>query len=100
MSAGALRNGRDGRPSLPQHLCSRACFELREPLPDVVAMQTRQPNPEGAGEIPLRRLVKETLRMRPSRLGVGEVRQDECLDLLSRPDTTAASLCAIGYLPW
>src|SRR3954451_6431439 len=32
---------------------------LRVPLPDVVAMQTRQPNLEGAGEIPLRRLVKE-----------------------------------------
>jgi pilus assembly protein CpaF len=57
-------------------------FELRVPLPDVVAMQTRQPNLEGAGEIPLRRLVKEALRMRPSRLVVGEVRQEECLDLL------------------
>src|SRR3954464_8403812 len=45
-------------------------------------MQTRQPNLEGAGEIPLRRLVKEALRMRPSRLVVGEVRQEECLDLL------------------
>ena len=40
-------------------------FELRVPLPDVVAMQTRQPNLEGAGEIPLRRLVKEARRMRP-----------------------------------
>jgi Flp pilus assembly CpaF family ATPase len=44
-------------------------------------MQTRQPNLEGAGEIPLRRLVKEALRMRPSRIVVGEVRQEECLDL-------------------
>ena len=44
-------------------------------------MQTRQPNLEGAGEIPLRRLVKEALRMWPSRLVVGEVRQEECLDL-------------------
>ena len=35
------------------------------PLPDAVSMQTRQPNLEGAGEIPLRRLVKEALRMRP-----------------------------------
>jgi pilus assembly protein CpaF len=41
-------------------------------LPDVVAMQTRQSNLEGAGGIPLRRLVKEVLRMRPSRLVVGE----------------------------
>jgi Flp pilus assembly CpaF family ATPase len=51
------------------------------PLPDVVSMQTRQPDLEGAGEIPLRRLVKEALRMRPSRIVVGEVRQEECLDL-------------------
>ena len=57
-------------------------FELRVPLPDVVAMQTRQPNLEGAGEIPLRRLVKEALRMRPDRLVVGEVRDAEALDLL------------------
>jgi pilus assembly protein CpaF len=57
-------------------------FELQVPLPDVVSMQTRQPNLEGSGEIPLRRLVKEALRMRPSRLIVGEVRQAECLDLL------------------
>ena len=54
---------------------------LQVPLPDVVAMQTRQPNLEGAGEIPLRRLVKEALRMRPSRIVVGEVPQEECLDL-------------------
>jgi pilus assembly protein CpaF len=44
-------------------------------------MQTGQPNLKGAGEIPLRRLVKEALRMRPSRLVVDEVRQEECLDL-------------------
>jgi Flp pilus assembly protein TadB len=58
-------------------------FELRLPLPDVVAMQTRQPNLEGTGEIRLRRLVKEALRMRPDRIIVGEVRQEECLDLLA-----------------
>ena len=43
-------------------------FELSLHLPDVVAMQTGQPNLEGTGEIPLRGLVKEALRMRPSRL--------------------------------
>lgn len=57
-------------------------FELKLHLPDWVAMQTRQPNLEGVGEIPLRRLVKEALRMRPDRIIVGEVRQAEALDLL------------------
>lgn len=57
-------------------------FELQIPLPDVVAMQTRQASLEGTGEITLRQLVKEALRMRPSRIIVGEVRQEEALDLL------------------
>ena len=57
-------------------------FELRIPLPDTVALQCRQANLEGTGEIRLRRLVKEALRMRPSRIIVREVRQEECLDLL------------------
>ena len=57
-------------------------FELQVLLPDVVAMQTRQTNLEGQGEIPLRRLIVEALRMRPDRLIVGEVREREALDLL------------------
>jgi pilus assembly protein CpaF len=57
-------------------------FELRIPQRDVAAMQCRQPSLEGTGEVPLRRLVKEALRMRPSRIIVGEVRQEESLDLL------------------
>src|SRR4051812_10554003 len=57
-------------------------FELRFSHPDWVAMQTRQRGLEGTGEIKLRDLVKESLRMRPSRVIVGEVRAEECLDLL------------------
>ncbi|GAB3846090.1 CpaF family protein [Nesterenkonia populi] len=57
-------------------------FELQIPLRDVVGLQCRQPSLEGTGEIPLRRLVKEALRMRPDRLIVGEVREAESLDML------------------
>ena len=57
-------------------------FELKPVLPDVIAMQTRSVNIQGEGEIPLRRLIKESLRMRPSRIVVGEVREAEALDLL------------------
>lgn len=57
-------------------------FELGVEAPDLVAMQGRQPSLEGTGEITLRRLVKEALRMRPDRLVIGEVRDAEALDLL------------------
>lgn len=57
-------------------------FELQLLLPDVVSMQTRQANLEGHGEIGLRRLIVEALRMRPDRIIVGEVREREALDLL------------------
>ena len=57
-------------------------FELAPQLPDVIAMQTRGANLQGEGEISLRRLIKESLRMRPSRIIVGEVRESEALDLL------------------
>lgn len=57
-------------------------FELAVAAPDIVALQGRQPSLEGTGEVSLRRLVKEALRMRPDRLVVGEVRDAEALDLL------------------
>ena len=57
-------------------------FEIRSVLPDVVALQTRSASLEGTGEIGLRDLIKESLRMRPSRLVVGEIREAESLDLL------------------
>jgi pilus assembly protein CpaF len=57
-------------------------FELKPQLPDCVALQTRPANLQGEGEIPLRKLIKEALRMRPSHLVVGEIREAEALDLL------------------
>ena len=57
-------------------------FELSVAGRDWVALQCRQPSLEGTGEITLRRLIKESLRMRPDRLVVGEVREAEALDLL------------------
>ena len=57
-------------------------FELAVAATDIVSLQGRQPSLEGTGEVTLRRLVKEALRMRPDRLVVGEVRDAEALDLL------------------
>jgi pilus assembly protein CpaF len=57
-------------------------FEIHPRLPDVIQLQTRGANLQGEGEITLRRLVKEALRMRPNRIIIGEVREAEALDLL------------------
>lgn len=57
-------------------------FEISIQQPDSVSMQTRPATLEGKGEITLRHLIREALRMRPQRLVVGEVRQAESLDLL------------------
>jgi pilus assembly protein CpaF len=57
-------------------------FELKFSHPDWVPMQTRQVGLEGTGAVRLRQLVTESLRMRPSRIVIGEVRAEECLDLL------------------
>ena len=69
-------------PPTQRVLTCEEVFELQVSLPDVVAMQTRGANLEGRGEINLRRLIIEALRMRPDRIIVGEVRQHEALDLL------------------
>jgi len=70
-------------------------FELRFPHPDWVPLQTRQSGLEGTGEIRLRDLVKESLRMRPSRIIVGEVRAEECLDLLLALNAGLPGMCTI-----
>jgi pilus assembly protein CpaF len=70
-------------------------FELKIPLRDVVALQCRQPNLEGEGEIGMRRLVKEALRMRPDRLVIGEVREAESLDMLIALNSGLPGMCTI-----
>ena len=71
-------------------------FELQVPThPDWVGMQTRQASLEGTGEVTLRNLVKEALRMRPTRLVVGEVRQQEALDLLIAMNSGMPSMASI-----
>ena len=70
--------------------------ELRLALPHVVRLEARPPNLEGRGEVTIRRLVRNALRMRPDRLIVGEVRGPEALDLLVALSTGhAGSLCTI-----
>lgn len=70
-------------------------FELDLAARDVVGMQCRQPSLEGTGEITLRRLIKEALRMRPDRLAVGEVREAESLDLLIALNSGIPGACSI-----
>lgn len=69
-------------PGSQRVISAEEVFELDFRHPDWVALQTRQRGLEGTGEVRLRDLVKETLRMRPSRIIVGEVRAEESLDLL------------------
>lgn len=69
-------------PSTQRVITIEEVFELKPNLPDCVALQTRNANLEGNGEISLRKLIKEALRMRPVRIIVGEVREAEALDLL------------------
>ena len=70
-------------------------FELAVAAPDWVALQCRQASLEGTGEVTLRRLVKEALRMRPDRLVVGEVREAESLDLLIALNSGLPGMCSI-----
>ena len=61
--------------------------ELRPDHPHVVGLESRPANVEGAGEVPMRVLVRQALRMRPDRLVVGEVRGAEVADLLAALNT-------------
>ena len=61
--------------------------ELRLERQNVVSLEAKPSNVEGKGEIPIRSLVRNALRMRPDRVIVGEVRGDEALDMLQAMNT-------------
>jgi pilus assembly protein CpaF len=61
--------------------------ELRLRQPHVVRLEARPPNVEGRGEVTIRQLVRNALRMRPDRIVIGEVRGSEALDMLMALNT-------------
>ena len=69
----------------PHPQTSLGFAELRLGKPHVVRLEARPPNVEGSGEITLRDLVRQALRMRPDRLVIGEVRGAEVVDLGDSP---------------
>jgi pilus assembly protein CpaF len=70
--------------------------ELQLQQPHVVRLESRPPNVEGKGEVTIRDLVRNSLRMRPDRIIVGEVRGGETLDMLQAMNTGhEGSLCTV-----
>ena len=82
-------------PPTERLISAEEVFELGIDLPDVVAMQTRPPSLEGRGAVTLRDLVRESLRMRPDRIVIGEVRGAEAFDLLVALNAGIPGACTI-----
>lgn len=74
-------------PARERVVCVEEAGELHPAHPHVVRLVTRPPNVEGAGEVLVRDLVRQALRMRPDRLVVGEVRGAEVSELLAALNT-------------
>jgi pilus assembly protein CpaF len=74
-------------PSTERIVTIEDSAELQLQQPHVVRLETRPPNIEGKGEVPQRELVRNSLRMRPDRIVVGEVRGAEALDMLQAMNT-------------
>lgn len=74
-------------PSSERVITIEDSAELRLNRSSVVGMEARPPNVEGRGEVSIRQLVKNALRMRPDRIIVGEVRGSEAFDMLQAMNT-------------
>ncbi len=74
-------------PSTERIITIEDAAELQLQQPHVVRLETRPPNVEGKGEIIARDLVRNSLRMRPDRIIVGEIRSTEVLDMLQAMNT-------------
>lgn len=74
-------------PSSERIVTIEDAAELQLPQPHVVSLESRPANMEGKGEISIRELVKNALRMRPDRIVVGECRAGEALDMLQAMNT-------------
>ena len=66
-------------------------------VPNLVSLETRNANTEGRGEIAIRDLIRSSLRMRPNRIVVGEVRGAECLDMLQAMNTGHDGSLSTGH---
>jgi len=66
-------------------------------IPNLVTLETRNANTEGKGEISIRELIRASLRMRPNRIIVGEVRGKEALDMLQAMNTGHEGSMSTGH---